>query len=370
MHKLKIVVLGTRGFPDIPGGVEKHCEELYPRLVKLGCDVMIFVRSPYVAKQKRIKEWNGVKFKYIWCPRQKSLEAFLHTFFGIVASRLLSPDILHIHAVGPALLVLFAKLLGLKVVMTHHGPDYERQKWGGFAKRVLRAGEYIGVRFSNKVIVISKVIKKNVEKHFKRDDLIYIPNGVNSREKIMAGETLKKYGLADKKYVFTACRFVPEKGLHDLVEAYKNIENPFFKLVIAGDADHETEYSRKLKESAKNAGIILTGFISGRPLLELYSNAGLFVLPSYYEGLPIALLEAMSYNLPILVSDIPANKEVSLPEYRYFKAGNVGELLDKMVKLIKSGINDEERKVQKKILSDNYNWDNIAEKTISVYREV
>jgi glycosyltransferase involved in cell wall biosynthesis len=371
LRRLKILVLGTRGFPDVQGGVEKHCEELYPRLVKLGCNVTVFTRTPYIPKERRISEWQGVKFIHLWCPKQKSLEAIIHTFLGIILARLKSPDILHIHAIGPSILVPLGKILGLKVVITNHGPDYKRQKWGRFAKIVLRTGEFVGTKFANRVIVISKVIKEFLEKKYSRKGLEFIPNGVNLPEILPPGDTLKKYGLEVEKYIFTACRFVPEKGLHDLIAAYQKIKNPEFKLVIAGDADHETEYSRNIKKLAEGNGrIVLTGFLSGKPLQELYSNAGLFVLPSYYEGLPISLLEALSYGLPVLVSDIPQNREVPLLEFRYFKPGDIEALTKKIVELFKIGITEEEKIKQKEILKEDYSWDKIAEYTLQAYKSV
>jgi glycosyltransferase involved in cell wall biosynthesis len=370
-HKLKVFVLGMRGFPDVQGGVEKHCENLYPRLASLGCDVTVIIRTPYIPEEKQVPEWKGVKFIYLWCLRQKSLEAIIHTFLGVIVARLRSPDLLHIHAIGPSILVPLAKMLGLKVAMTNHGPDYKRQKWGKFAKIVLRLGEFFGLKFADKVIVISKTIKEFLEKKHGRKDLEFIPNGVNLPEIVFAGDILKKYDLEPQKYIFTACRFVPEKGLHDLIAAYERIENPGFNLVIAGDADHESEYSRNIKKSAKKSqGIILTGFISGKPLQELYSNAGLFVLSSYYEGLPIALLEAMSYDLPVLLSDLPQNKEIPLPEFRFFKPGDIDTLTKKMVELFKIGIGEEEKIKQKEILKENYNWDKIAEHTFKIYKSV
>lgn len=371
MHRIKVFVLGTRGFPNVQGGVEKHCEELYPKLIKFGVDVTVFTRTPYIPVTKRLKEREGIKFIHLWCPKKKSLEAIIHTFSGVIVSIFRFPDILHIHAIGPALLIPVAKFFGLKVVMTHHGPDYERQKWGKFAKVVLRIGEFLGTKFADKVIVISKEIRKMLEnKHFRRK-LMVIPNGVNLPEILPPGDTLKKYNLEPKKYIFTACRFVPEKGLHDLIAAYQQIRNPEFKLVIAGDADHETEYSRSIKKMAKKIeGLILTGFISGKPLYELYSNAGLFVLPSYYEGLPIALLEAISYSLPVLVSDIPQNREIPLPDFRYFKLGDATMLSQKMVEMSEIRISNGEKEKQRKLLSQNYNWDKIAGQTFHVYKEV
>ena len=365
---LRIFVLGTRGFPNVQGGVEKHGEELYPRLAQLGCDITVFTRTPYFPKGKRFPEWRGVKYFPLWCPKQKYLEAFIHTFIGVLKSRIGSPDLLHIHGIGPSLMVPLAKILGLKVIVTNHGPEYQRQKWGKLAKRVLRLGEFFAIKYSDKMIVISQEIKRFLENKYGRRDLELISNGVERPLPIPPGEILLKYGLKPRQYALMACRFVPEKGIHDLMDAYSKLENRQFKLAIAGDADHETEYSREIKRIAKKReGIVLTGYISGRPLAELFSNAGLFLLPSYYEGLPIALLEALSYGLPVLVSDIPANREVSLPNSRFFPPGDVALLSRKMAELFAQGISQEEIRRNEELLIKKYDWDVIAKKTYEVY---
>jgi glycosyltransferase involved in cell wall biosynthesis len=366
---MKVVVLGTRGFPAVQGGVEKHCEELYPRLAALGCDVTVFARTPYLPKEDRLSEWKGVRFLHLWCPHQKAFEAITHTFIGILKARTLKPDILHIHAIGPSLLTPFARALGLKVVFTHHGPDYLRAKWGGMAKAILRQGEKFGVKYSHKIIAISEGIRRHIQQQFGANAL-FIPNGVSVLPPLPAGQGLRRWGLTPKGYAYTACRFVPEKGLHDLVDSYKSIPKPAFKLVIAGDADHETEYSRGLKRlCAGTDGVVTTGFISGPTLAELFSNAGLFVLPSYYEGLPIALLEALSYGLPVLASDIPQHREIPLSQKRYFPVGNVAALSQSLVEGFATGISTQERDRYVSLLNENYNWDLIAERTLEAYSE-
>ncbi len=367
---MKIAVLGTRGFPDVQGGVERHCEELYPRLARLGCEVIVFTRTPYIPQEARRSEWNGVRFVNLWCPKTKALEAITHSLLGVLRTRGLSPDILHIHAVGPALVTPLARLLGIKVVMTHHGPDYERDKWGGAAKMVLKRGEACGVNYCNRVISISRGITEQIRSKFGKEAVL-IPNGVNIPVPVPPGKELRRWELEPGGYVFTACRFVPEKGLHDLIEAYGRIKNPPFKVVIAGGADHETEYSRSLKRLAqKTDGVVLTGFVSGDRLGELFSNAGLFVLPSYYEGLPIALLEALSYGLPVLASDIAQHKEVPLGSSRYFKKGDVADLSKSLMSAFSSGITDEERNEYLALVKSEYNWDNIASRTFEVYKSV
>lgn len=370
-NPISVFVIGTRGFPDVPGGVEKHCEQLYPRLARLGVKVTVFTRTPYIPSPRRRRQWKGVRFIHLWSLRNKHLEAFLHTLMGIIISRFYSPDILHFHAVGPSLLVPLAKALGMKVVVTDHGPDYLRKKWGGFSRKMIILGEALAARFADVLIVISRGIKSLLEKKYGRRDLALIPNGVSIPDIIAPGETLDRYRLEPGGYVLTASRFVPEKGLGDLISAYQKLDDPGFKLVLAGGADHENQCSRTIAAAAaEDNRIILPGFLSGRPLAELFSNAGLFILPSYYEGLPIALLEALSYGLPVLVSDIAANKEVPLSEDRYFPVGDVCQLAERLKSLFKEGITKKEQENQRLLLSRRYNWDRIAKETASVYRNM
>nr|WP_320016108.1 glycosyltransferase family 4 protein [uncultured Desulfobacter sp.] len=337
---MRIFVTGTRGIPNIPGGVEKHCQELYPLIVAAGHEVMLATRKSYIEKMET--QWNGVQLCHIPTAKKKSFEAIVHTFLAILKAKSYNPDIVHIHAVGPALLVPFARLLGLKVVFTNHGPDYNREKWGWLAKTVLWLGEKAGGKWANEVIVISNVIKDIIRRRCGREsNLIY--NGVPVPDLSQQTDFLERKGIKSQRYLLSVARFVPEKGLTDLIQAFQNLSSDL-QLVIAGDADHETDYSRQLKQMAKEDDrIILTGYITGEDLSQIYTHARLFVLPSYHEGLPIALLEAMSFGLPVLVSDIPANKEVALPSDRYFSCGDIEDLGNKINELTKIKLSDKEK---------------------------
>lgn len=364
---MKIFVTGTRGIPDIPGGVEKHCQELYPRIAAMGHQVTVATRSPYVAVQEQ--KWKGVKLEHISTPSQKHLEAIVHTFRAIIKARSLGVDIIHIHAVGPGLLVPVARLLGLKVFFTNHGPDYDRQKWGRVAKTTLRLGEYLGGKFAHEVIVISKVIEEIISKRCKRKAKLVF-NGVSVPQKSTNTDILAQHSIRAGDYILAVARFVPEKGLIDLIQAFQQL-NCTSQLVIAGDADHETEYSLKIKRiAAKDERIILTGYITGEELNQVFSHARLFVLPSYHEGLPIALLEAMSYQLPVLVSDIPANKEIDLPTERFFRCGDIEELQRKIGLLLKKGLSGHELKHYDQQINEKYNWLKIADQTVALYEVI
>lgn len=388
---MKIVVTGTRGIPNVMGGVETHCEELFPRIAAMGEDVTVIRRKSYV--NDGLKEWKGVKLVDIETPKKKSFEAIIHTYRAINMAKKLGADILHIHAIGPALLTPYAKMLGMKVVFTHHGPDYDRDKWGKAAKMVLKMGERMGCMFADDVIVISDVIRNLIKEKYGRTKNVHlIYNGVSKPEICDYPEYFEELGIKKGRYILGMCRFVPEKNLHHLVEAFNIIKNEELrikkqgsvqvneelrikkessalanyelndvKLVLAGDTDFEDDYSRGLKEMARKNGVVLTGFVKGRKLHSLLTNCMCYCLPSSHEGLPIALLEAMSYGVKVIVSDIPANLEVGLPQNDYFHVGNVDELAKKLNDVITHPVEHIEYDMTK------YDWDKIAREVKEVY---
>jgi len=364
---MKIVVTGTRGIPNVMGGVETHCEELFPRIAARGENVTVVRRSTYV--HDGLTEWQGVKLVDIETPKKKSLEAIVHTFRAINKAKRLKADILHVHAIGPALLVPYAKMLGMKVVFTHHGPDYDRDKWGTVAKTALKLGERMGCKFADDVIVISDVIRNLIKQKYERTENVHlIYNGVSQPEICDYPEYFEELGIEKGKYILGMCRFVPEKNLHHLVEAFAKIKDEEgakdIRLVLAGDTDFEDDYSRSLKEMARKHDVVLTGFIKGKKLHSLLTNCRAYCLPSSHEGLPIALLEAMSYGVKVIVSDIPANLEVGLDRNDYFPVGDIEALTEKLRDAIKQPVQLIDYDMSK------YDWDKIAEQVNSVYQNL
>lgn len=370
---MKIAVIGTRGFPGVQGGVEKHGEELYPRLAAMGLGVTVFARAPYFLPGRQVPIWRGVTIEYLPAPRSKHFEAFVHSFSAAVRciARRREVDVVHVHNIGPALCMPLLKLFGMRTVLTYHSPNYEHRKWGRFARAILRFGEWVGARWSDRIITVSEVNRGLLRGRYGRE-VVCIPNGIAKTEPIAPGETLRAHRLEPGRYFFTACRFVEGKGLEDLISAFRVAAVASgLKLVIAGDADHETRYSRDVKKmAAETPGVVLTGFITGRPLQELYSNAGLFVLPSYSEGLPLALLEAMSHGIPALASDIPANRQIPLADNRFYPVGDVAALRTRMVELIQRGLPAAEGEAWSHALAEQYDWDAAARRTAAVFREL
>jgi glycosyltransferase involved in cell wall biosynthesis len=362
IQQMKIAVIGTRGIPNILGGIETHCEEIFPRIAARGYDVTVIRRKIYT--HDHLQEYKGVKLIDIPAPHSKALEAIVHTFRAIHFAKFkLKADVLHVHAVGPALAIPYAKLLGMKVVFTHHGPDYERKKWSRLAKCMLRLGESIGVRFSDQIIVISKVIDEILRTRYGRKNAHLIYNGIAPSTFQEDHNYIHSLVINSRKYFLAMGRFVPEKNFDRLIRAFTAVEDKKdYQLVIAGDANFEDTHSLELKKLARQNNIVLTGFVKGDKLHTLLNNASAFVLPSSHEGLPISLLEAMNYGLPTIVSDIPANKEVNLDPKNYFRVNQENDLTDKLQQHIRQGYQPMHYDMRQ------YDWDRIAEQVVGVYQ--
>ena len=362
---MKIVVLGTRGFPGIAGGIERHCENLYPALGRLGCHVVVLARGRYFSQTARPGSYEGVDLRYLVCPGPSSLETLLHTGLGVFIAALVRPDILHIHGIGPGVLVPLARLLGLRVVLTHHGPDYRRRQWGAFARRVLQLGERWGAGYANQVIAISRQVEGLVRGH-RRSACVRIPNGVGRASKQPFDTYLNSVGLERGRYVLAVGRFVEDKGFHDLIDAFSTLRCPGMRLVLAGGSNRPTSYSRRLESMARERGVVLPGLVTGDALWRLFSHARLFVLPSHYEGFPITLLEAMSFGLDVLVSDIPAHLELGLEPSDHFPVGDVKTL----AAMLSNKLAEKRSRDFSKILDPFHSWPDIAARTLAVYEAV
>ena len=237
-------------------------------------------------------------------------------------------------------------------------------------KLVPRLGEPLGMRWANARIVISQVIQKLASEKYGMESAL-IPNGVTLPQLPDTKDALERFGLVSGRYALMVSRLVPEKRHLDLIRAFGEAELQGWKLVIVGASDHPDEYTREVMDSiGKMSGVVGTGFQTGQPLQELYAHAGLFVLPSSHEGLPIALLEALSYGLPVIASDIPANLEVGLPENHYFRLGDVGMLAERLGEFAARTQTEEARDALRAWVNKRYDWEKIARSTLQVYCSV
>lgn len=364
---LRIAMLGLRSIDSAQGGVETHVRHLTGELAKRGHRITILGRSPYVPRGAESSPAAAIRTVRLWAPRSVALEALLHSLVGVLYAAVSRPDILHIHAVGPGLVAPLARLFGLKVVFTHHGEDYAREKWGRVGKFTLLLGESCAVRAAHQTICISDHLKSLIARKYRKSPT-RIPNGVN----IPSGrspETLAAFGLQPGKYILSVGRLVPEKRQADLIGAYRLLRDRFpdWKLALVGKADHESAYARSIEEmAAATPGVAMCGFQKGAALAQLYAAAGVFALPSSHEGHPIAMLEAMAFRLPIVAADIPANLEVGLPAECYIPLGSVAALAERFGDIMARTLSGETSPDWSKWLTP-YDWAEIAAQTDHVY---
>ena len=373
---MKIAMIGQKRIPSREGGVEIVVEELSTRMAKLGYDVTVYNRSGKHAldksqKNKNLKEYKNVKIKKVLTIDKKGLAAMTSSFFGTVKILFSNADIVHYHAEGPCAMIPIIKFLSNKrIIVTIHGLDWQRAKWGGFATKYIKFGEKMAVKYADEIIVLSENVKKYFKDNYDRSTN-FIPNGVSKPTILKAKEIKDKYNLSKDSYVLFLGRIVPEKGIHYLIDAYQKI-NTNKKLVIAGGASDTDNYYQELKEKSKNnKNIIFTGFVQGEELAELYSNAYIYCLPSDLEGMPLSLLEAMSYGNCCLTSDIDECSEVLEDKGVIFKKTDITDLADKLKKLCND--NNLVRKYKdesQNFILNKYNWDEVTKSTLAIYKKV
>ncbi len=368
---MKIAMIGHKRIPSREGGIEVVVEELSTRMVVLGHKVCVYNRRGYNVGDKnadlekhKLKEYKGVRIKSVYTIENKNLNAILYSINATICAIFKHYDIIHFHAEGPCALIPLAHYFKIHTVATIHGLDWQRTKWSGFATRFLLFGEKMAAKYADEVIVLSKNVNQYFTDTYGRETN-YIPNGVNIPDCIPADIIFTKYGLQKDNYILFLARLVPEKGVHYLLDAYKNI-NTNIKLVIAGGTSHTDEYVELIKEKAsRDKRVVMTGFVQGIELQELFSNCAIYVLPSDIEGMPISLLEALSYGCKCLVSDIPENLEVTHEYAISFKKSDVDDLRNKLEILLLDKNFDNSNAIA--YVKQNYDWDVVVDKTLELY---
>lgn len=356
---MRICAIGTRGFPEIAGGVETHCESLYP-LLRDDIEIVVFRRKPYVTNTDN--PYGNIRFIDLPSTKIKGFETVLHSLLATVKTLFIKPDAAHYHNIGPALFSPLLKLRKIPVVLTYHSANYEHDKWNGVSKSILRLCEKIAFRCADRIIFVNRFQMERYPENIQSKS-VYIPNGVKAPTIPRRNNCLADLGIGQRKYILSVGRITLEKGFDTLIKAYKKARHGECKLVIAGGANADNNYLRKLKELCGSEPIIFTGSVYGEKLAQLYANATLFVLSSKHEGFPIVLLEAMSYGLDVLVSDIPGTHLVKLDNDDYFAASDISALSRKMEERI---ANPRTRNYD---LSE-FDWDVISRRVTDVFDDV
>lgn len=369
--KMAIAMFGQKRLSR-EGGIEIVVKELCTRMAKNGYTVTCYNRSGHHvsgAEYDKKTEYEGINQKCVPTIEKKGLAAVSSSFFAALYSAFGKYNVVHIHAEGPAFFSWLPKLLGERVIVTVHGLDWQREKWkSGFGSKFIKQGEKNAVKYADEIIVLSKGVHDYFRNQYGRETR-FIPNGVNRPEIRKAELITDKFGLTKDSYILFLGRLVPEKGIRYLVEAFKNVKTEK-KLVIAGGSSDTDSFMKELKELAKDdKRIIFTGFVQGQMLEELYSNAYIYTLPSDLEGMPLSLLEAMSYGNCCLVSDIQECTEVVEDKALIFKKSNVQDLQNKLQEACDRTEKIMELKQQAAdYICKKYNWDDVVEETLKLYR--
>jgi glycosyltransferase involved in cell wall biosynthesis len=377
--KLRIAMIGQKSIPARFGGIETHVDQLATRLVARGHEVSVFCRARYrpsVDDQAATDGFrstpDGITYKdvrLLYRPsiNTKHLDAATHTFLCAAESRFRKAyDVVHFHGIGPSAFVPLARSSRHAVVTTVHALDWRQVKWGKWAKRVILKGEDTGIRSSDGVIAVSKVIAHYVKRRYGVEPR-HIPNGANilPRRPVSA---IRRWGLEGDDYILTVGRIIPDKGLHWLLEAFSKISTPV-RLVIVGSETPPTSYSRRLREMASDR-VIFTGDLYGDALEEFYSNCKFYVLASEVEGLPITVCEAMAFGRCVLLSDIPENAEVGGDVAAYFATGDVRSLGSSLERLLRDESEIAARgEAARRRAEARYNWDRLVESLEAFYVE-
>ncbi|MBQ8539561.1 MAG: glycosyltransferase family 4 protein [Ruminococcus sp.] len=368
-------MFGHKRVPSREGGVEIVVEELAVRMAQLSHNVTLYNRkgkhvSDSNLPQTKITDYKDVRIKSVLTIDKKGLAAVTSSFFAALRCAFSKADVVHIHAEGPAFMTPLLKLFLKRVVVTVHGLDWQREKWSkGFASKYIKLGEKMAVKYADEIIVLSNRVKEYFKDTYNRDT-VYISNGVNAPEILDAQLIKKEYEVDKDSYILFLGRLVPEKGVHHLIEAFKNVKTDK-KLIIAGGTSDTDDYVETLTDSAKgDKRIVFAGFRQGQILAELFSNAYVYVLPSLLEGMPLSLLEAMSYKNCCLVSDIAECTEVVGDKAVIVKSGDVVKLTKALQNLCDNAelVEKYKQTAQEYILS-KYNWDKVVEKTLALYEK-
>ena len=372
-EKMNIAMLGHKRMPSREGGIEIVVEELSTRMVKLGHQVTCYNRSGHHVSGSefdgsRLSEYKGVKLKSVWTLNRRGFAAATSSVNAAIRAALGKHDVVHFHAEGPCVMLWLPKLAGKRCIVTVHGLDHQRAKWGKLASAYIMLGEKCAVKFADEIIVLSRGIQNYFLSTYGRTTR-YIPNGINRPVNREADIITKEFGLVKDSYFLYLGRIVPEKGIRYLIDAFRRV-NTDKKLVIAGGSSDSDEFMQKLKEmAAGDKRIIFTGFVQGHLLDELYSNAYVYTHPSDLEGMSLSLLEAMSYGNCCLVSDIAECTEVVEDKAVVFEKGNVRELTGKMQFLCdRADVVEEYKKEAADFICNKYVWDDVVRETLALYQ--
>ena len=359
-------MIGHKLVPSRSGGIEVAVEALSTRMAALGHQVTLYNRGKHPLMHQKI--YNGVQIRHVPVIRWAGPSAVLGSFLATIKAIFGGYDCIHFHAEGIAAMTALPRLLKIPMVVTIHGLDWQRSKWGRFASWYLKLGERNAVRYADEIIVLSQATRQYFMDTYGRET-VYIPNGMPTPDHAEADRITRAWGLHKNEYFLYLGRVVPEKGLENLIRSFMQVRTDK-KLVIAGGESDMPEYYAMLQAlAAADKRIVFTNFVQGSEWQELFSNCYCYCLPSYLEGMPISLLEALSFNNCCLSSDIPECAEV-LGEWGYqFKCGDTEDLRRQLQTLAEHPEMVAECRRQVEAHFTHLTWDEVTEQTLALYHK-
>lgn len=368
-------MIGQKGVPATYGGVEHHVEQVGRLLAQReDVEVTVYCRRQYGSDLSG--EYKGMRLVRTPTLASKHLEAISHSLTSTVHALLSGVDVVHYHALGPAMVAPLVRYLSRgKVVLTVHGLDHERAKWKGPASQVLNLAHRMSGHVPDAVVTVSRALTEHYERRFDCGP-VYVPNGVTAPAPHEIAERLRtEHGIEPGRYVLFVGRVVPEKRV-DLLVGAAHLLPADVKVVVVGGSSFSQDYVAEITALAANdPRIVLPGFLYKAELAGLYTHAAAFVQPSDVEGLPLTLLEAASYGIPVLASDIAPHREIlagcRCRAHRTFPQGDGAALATELVAMLDDR-EDLRRQAAREAatLVAPYNWTAAADALVHVYGSV
>lgn len=371
MDKLRIAAFGGfRGIPPKAGaaGSDKFAFELYPRIVKRGHNLIAYCRIYPGDKNVRSPEFEGIKLKYFKTVNKAGFDTLVHSAkatFDVIFHN--TADVVHLHSGANSIWAMLLRIAGKRVVLSQFAMDWKRDKWPWYGKLFYIFSNYITAYFPNKVVFDNVFTKEYFEKKFKRS-FDFIPYGSEVKPPPANIDILDKTGIKPGEYFLFVGRFIPDKGLHLLVEAFEKLKTGK-KLVLIGGSPNPGDYELKIK-STGDPRIIFPGYVYGDDTNILVKHAYAYIQPSLIEGLSPVILTVMGLGTPLVCSDIVENTFITKDHAVHFNSGDA----DSLNKKLQFALNNYDRLLENAKLgqvnvSERFNWETITDQYIELLKK-
>jgi glycosyltransferase involved in cell wall biosynthesis len=364
-------MLGLYGMPGPKlqfTGFETGFGEIAPRLAAMGHDVTMYCRKGSFPPEMRVPEYKGVKLVYVPSPGGKNFSGVVATFFSVLHALVKEQyDIFFFVNVGFGHHASLCRLFGKKVVMNVNGLDWTRAKWGPVARLYFLSAAHSAVKFCTELVTDADAMQVFYREQFNKETtMIAYGAYVESSSK---PELIEQFGVRPDEYYLIASRLIPENHADLIAEAFLD-SGSSRKLVIAGGANYDSPFHRKLRGMAGEK-IVLTGHIDDQDVIkELHCNCFAYLHGHSVGGTNPSLLKAMGYGNCVVALDTVFNREVLADGGIFFPrdatvlAGILRDLESTPARVA------ELRRMGPERIRANYTWEKIAGQYDELFREV